>query len=185
MNVLIPCAHCDRYVRSHEQRCPFCQGALAQPQKAAARALLRSAGGGSVGGRNPRVRNPSRAAAFALRTALVVAPAALACGSDGTVERDADEVASNGGSGGSAAGAQGGGAGSSAGNGGSGAAQGGAGSSAGAGSAGSGGALASAGDAGNADGDGSETDAGDPDAGFVPVPIYGGVFPDPMTRVRV
>ena len=25
----------------------------------------------------------------------------------------------------------------------------------------------------------------EPDGGFVPVPIYGGVFPDPMSRARV
>ena len=134
MNVLIPCTHCDRYVRSQEERCPFCSGALAATAaRPVARALLRS---------------PSRAAAFALRTALVVAPVTLACGGDeGKAERDAE------GSGGSAQNA--------------------AGASPGAGASAGAPAL-----------DG-EADAGSPDAGFVPVPIYGGVFPDPLTRARV
>ena len=41
MNVLIPCSHCERYVRSHESACPFCHGTLS-PQEArpVARALV-------------------------------------------------------------------------------------------------------------------------------------------------
>ncbi len=152
MNVLIPCPHCDRHVRSQETSCPFCRAAL--PVIAAvpvSRALLRS---------------PSRAAAFALRTALVVAPVTVACGAEGSAERDAG-VRSGGARSDGAAGAS---AGSFA--------QGGAGGSP---SAGSAGAVAQADEADA----GLEADAGSPDAAFVPVPIYGGVFPDPMTRARV
>lgn len=148
MNVLIPCTHCDRYVRSQEVSCPFCKGELAAATAArpVARALLRS---------------PSRAAAFALRTALVVAPATLACGDEDTAARDPDGIASSGGA--STTPGTGGGA------------QNGAGGSPSAG--GSAGAIALD--------QGQEADAGAADAGFVPVPIYGGVFPDPMTRARV
>lgn len=162
MNILIPCSHCDRYVRSHEERCPFCNGVLAPaPARAVSRALLRS---------------PSRAAAFALRTALVVAPAALACGGEGTGTREGDGVAAEGGSGGSSAAS---------------AAPGGSTQS---GSAqgdflhddlGRGGASSSAGSGGAIVLDDGEADAGTADAAFVPVPIYGGVFPDPVTRARV
>ena len=110
------------------------------------------------------VRSPSRAAAFALRAALV-APAALGCGGEeGSLERDGAQEVAAAGSDGSTGTAGGGGAGAFIDLvGGENAA------------AGAGGALA----------DGAAADAGAGDAGFVPVPIYGGVFPDPVTRARV
>lgn len=177
MNILIPCAHCDRYVRSQEASCPFCHGALATPELAAgarpmARALVRD---------QPRAlgRSQSRAAAFALRAALV-APAALGCGGEeGAIERDGSQEVAAAGSGGSSAGVGGS---TAAGVGGSAdapaidlAA------AAGAGGALGGGALAG----GNDDVDAGGNDGNGADAGFVPVPIYGGVFPDPVTRARV
>ncbi|MEY2932826.1 MAG: hypothetical protein RL033_3575 [Pseudomonadota bacterium] len=179
MNILIPCAHCDRYVRSQEASCPFCHGALAAPESSVeARPMARAL-----------VRSQSRAAAFALRAALVapaalVASAALGCGGEeGNLERDGSQEVAVAGSGGSSASA-------------------GAGGSVGVGSVGVGGAGVGAGDsapfidlasdpnaAAGAGGtlavSNDAADAGAGDAGFVPIPIYGGVFPDPVTRARV
>ncbi|MET0411748.1 MAG: hypothetical protein ABW217_10660, partial [Polyangiaceae bacterium] len=109
----------------------------------------------------------SRAASFALRSALVAgaASAAVACGGSGDIPRpepnQGGSSAANGGSGGSGGTDNAAGTGGTASNG---------------GSAGSGTIdLADAGDTPE------EEDAG----AYVPIPIYGGAFPDPMTRARV
>jgi hypothetical protein len=102
----------------------------------------------------------SRAASFALRSTLVAgaASAAVACGGSGDIPRPEPSQG-----------------GSTAANGGSG----------GSNAAGTGGTASNAGSGGTIDladaGDTPDEDAG----AYVPIPIYGGVFPDPMTRARV
>jgi hypothetical protein len=133
-------------VREHESACPFCRAALPEAPALAARA--------------PSPAGLSRAAVFAMRTALVAAaPGALACGDEegsrprGTLQDVASAGASGAGQGGSSAGSS-------------------------AGTSGTGGAIALA----PAD---SDADAGADAEPYAPIPIYGGVFPDPMSRARV
>lgn len=102
----------------------------------------------------------SRAASFALRSTLVAgaASAAVACGGNGELPRPEPNQG-----------------GSTAANGGSGGSN---------GTAGNGGTASDGGTGGTID----LADAGDTpeqDAAYVPIPIYGGAFPDPMTRARV
>jgi hypothetical protein len=123
-------------------------------------------------------KRPSRAAVYAMRTALLAsaASAAVACGGLGTEERDGNNASMLNGKGGAVAS--------------TGSGQGG--SAAQAGTApGSSGAAAGA-TAANDDNrivpsvpsdEGADPDP--PDGGFAPVPIYGGAFPDPMSRARV
>lgn len=159
MNRLLSCAACQRYILATERHCPFCG------EIAAARAAEVS----------PPPRGRSRAAVFAMRTAIAagVAPA-LACGGTSDSPREmAQDVTAAGGSSASAAG----------------------GTSSVAmndaqnpepGSAGSaGGGSASAPGIDIVDEPPSEASADAGDGGFAPVPIYGGVFPDPLARVRV
>jgi hypothetical protein len=162
MKRLIACANCDRYVRKDESACPFCRTALL-PAGALPAATLPVGRAGL-----------SRAASFAMRAALAVAaPGAVACGGqEGTRPRDTrPDVA--------AAGRQ----------------------SASAGSTGQGGSssettsnggpilLDANGPYGSNYPNDSNTEA-TADAGadaepYAPIPIYGGVFPDPMSRARV
>jgi hypothetical protein len=165
MKPLIACSSCPRYIHSSETACPFC-GAAAPAVSAATLSLHSS----NTGARR------SRAASFALRSALVAgaASAAVACGGSGDIPRpepsQGGSTAANGGSAGE----------DTAGNGGT-ASNGGT-----ANNGGSAGAASNGGSAGTID----LADAGDipeeEDAGaYVPIPIYGGAFPDPMTRARV
>ncbi len=165
MKRLITCSSCQRYIRVHETSCPFCSVAVPIAKAAPTRAA------------NPRGR--SRAAVFAVRAALAAgaAPGLLGCGGEGdtgTRDTQRDFVAA-GGNAGSAPQASG---------------TGGTGGTADVAnpSGGSGGTL----DLGTNAGSGGEpeetqtADAGaEPDGGFAPVPIYGGVFPDPTRRARV
>jgi hypothetical protein len=159
MKRLIACSSCQRHVRVDEASCPFCSATL--PAAVAA----------STPAANPRGR--SRAAVFAVRAALAAgaAPGLVGCGGEGDsgVRDPQRDVVSAGGNAGST-------------------------QNAGAGgstdvsnpSAGSGGTINLASNAGSGSGEPAETDAGaELDGGFAPVPIYGGVFPDPTRRARV
>jgi len=158
MDRLLSCAACQRYILETERHCPFCgaTSAIRAPEA------------------SPPVRARSRAAVFAMRTALAagVAPA-LACGGmgDGTRERTEDVTGGGGSSaaavGGSGAVAMGGSENADTGNGGT----------------ASGGSSSSGIDVDEQPPAEASVDAGD--GGFAPVPIYGGVFPDPLARVRV
>lgn len=162
MKRLIACASCQRYVRVDEASCPFCSAAL--PAAVAA----------PVAAANPRGR--SRAAVFAVRAALAAgaAPGLLGCGGEGDsgARETRRDVVAAGGNAGSAA--------HNAGSGGT--------ADGSTPSAGSGGTIdlgANAG-SGGAPEETQTADAGaEPDGSFAPVPIYGGVFPDPTRRARV
>lgn len=154
MKPLIACSNCPRYIHAHERACPFCG---AEAPAVAATSTSASLQSSNIGARR------SRAASFALRSALVAgaASAAVACGGSGDIPRpepnQGGSTAANGGSGGNDS------------------------------AAGNGGTASNGGSAGTID----LADAGDvpdeeEDAGaYVPIPIYGGAFPDPMTRARV
>jgi hypothetical protein len=133
--VLIPCTACTRHVLSDERSCPFCGAARdATPAADVKRTLI--------------PRGTSRAAAFALRAALVTATAGCAANHDGDDEPGAE-----------------------------------AGASPDAMAAADAGAARDAAPEASAAAD-AAPDAEDEDA-FVPIPIYGGVFPDPRTRAKV
>jgi len=162
MNQLFACAACQRYIREAERHCPFCGESVAL-----------------VAERSPSLplpRGRSRAANFAMRTALAagIAPAFIACGGQSDARREQPEEVS--GNGGAPQSGSGGSSGAIATNGGS--SNGGSASGAGGANVGSGGTIELS-DAGPAD------PTEEPDGGFAPVPIYGGVFPDPLSRVRV
>jgi hypothetical protein len=95
MKPLIACSNCPRYIHASESVCPFC-GAAAPAVSAATPSLQSS----NTGARR------SRAASFALRSALVAgaASAAVACGGSGDIPRpepnQGGSTAANGGSGG-------------------------------------------------------------------------------------
>src|SRR5690606_33898110 len=65
---MIPCAHCERYVKPEDSVCPFCEQPLV----------------GSAVSRLPVPKGLSRAAAYAVRAAVVggAIAAAVACGDD-------------------------------------------------------------------------------------------------------
>ena len=145
-----PCEQCMRYLRTTETVCPFCGASFVASR------VVRSTGLG---------RGASRAAVFALRTALIAGTAgATGCGSDAN-----DEAQDAGGQGHDAAAEND-------------AAQNDAAQDAAAhedaGVDTDAAQIADAGDAGEGDADADE------DA-FVPVPIYGGSFVDPRTRAKV
>lgn len=157
MRTLMACSSCERYVHTHEASCPFC-GAPSRTQPRSATPDSGARIGADPEGLHPPARR-SRAAAFALRTAVIAGAtgAALACG-DGARDRGDEEPARE------LRGQQELGEESAA-------------------------ARDSATDPVEGDRTPACADAGaDPaqsDGGFVPVPIYGGVFPDPMSRARV
>ena len=162
MKRLIACSSCQRHVRVDEALCPFCSAAM--PAVNAAPVLAA----------NPRGR--SRAAVFAVRAALAAgaAPGLLGCGGEGDsgVRDTQRDVVAAGGNAGSAPQNAGSGGASDVSNPG----------------AGSGGTidLGSNAGSGGAPEETQTADAGaEPDGGFAPVPIYGGVFPDPTRRARV
>lgn len=169
-SLLVPCAACSRHLRSSESRCVFCGAAVSARTRVAQPAAPKGA---------------SRAAVFAFRAALL-ASAGTGCSS-------AHSGAADGGGhshagtpslpheGGSTAGAV---------------------SFPLAGGAATAG-TAGAPHAGSGATAGTSRDAGAPlagaialpqpdaavlpsdDAGFIPIPLYGGAFPDPKTRARV
>jgi len=159
---LIACANCDRYVRQDESACPFCRAALLRAGALPAASVPVGRAG------------LSRAASFAMRAALVVAaPGAVACGGqEGSRPRDTQKDVA-------AAGRQSGSAGST----------GQAGSSSE--TTGSGGPiLLDTNDSSGRNDSGDSSTEATADAGadaqpYAPIPIYGGVFPDPMSRARV
>lgn len=162
MKRLIACSSCQRHIRVDEASCPFCGAAM--PVAVAV----------STPVTHPRGR--SRAAVFAVRAALAAgaAPALIGCGGEGDsgVRDTQRDFAAAGGNAGSAP--------QNAGSGGS--------ADVSNPSAGSGGTidLGSNAGSGGAPEETQTADAGaEPDGGFAPVPIYGGVFPDPTRRARV
>lgn len=148
MQDLTPCPHCQCYVRLSEQACPFCEGSLAGLEQSAPAQLPRGL---------------SRAAAFAVRAALVAGVTSVAaCG--GEAEENSSTGKNNStNSGGTSSGGV--------------AASGGTTTS-------SGGALASGGTTPTS---GGAPTLGDDlgEGGYTPMPIYGGVFPDPELRAKV
>jgi hypothetical protein len=158
MHRLFACANCQRYILESESHCPFCGDTAFALEVSSVPSL-------------PRGR--SRAAVFAMRTALAagIAPA-LACGGTSDAHRERAQDVS--GTGGSSAGGTGGSESAIAMNG---SGNGGGGSPSGSGGSGANGIII------DVEPDPQAPDAGD--GGFAPVPIYGGVFPDPLARVRV
>ncbi len=147
MQDLVPCPHCQSYVRSSEVACPFCERSLAGLEATAQAATL--------------PRGLSRSAAFAARAAVLAGFATVAaCGGE-SEDDNAKNHSPQQHSGGSASG---------------GTTQASGGETAAGGTApGTGGLVVGGG--------GSEPDMGQ--GGYTPIPIYGGVFPDPELRAKV
>jgi hypothetical protein len=153
--ILLPCAACSRHLRSSESLCVFCGAAVS----ARARVTQPAAPKGA-----------SRAAVFAVHAALL-ASAGTACSSSHSRAADGGGKPQAGGPSLAQAGAA-----ASAPHAGSASTAGSPGTSHAAGAP-QAGAIAS-----------RQPDAGAlaaEDAGFMPVPLYGGAFPDPKTRARI
>jgi len=90
---MFPCSSCERYLHAGTEKCPFCGGATSHDSSPSV----------SVNQMAPGRQRLSRGASYAVRAALVAAPAALfACDSGESSSKDlGDNTTTNAGSGGS------------------------------------------------------------------------------------